>query len=73
MECKSIDFQGEYGVLGEIVRLSVDEEYILSMIEKRNNAKQNKDFATADKIRNELFEKGIKLIDTKDGTIYEKI
>ena len=50
---------------------SVDEEYILSMIEKRNNAKQNKDFATADKIRNELFEKGIKLIDTKDGTIYE--
>lgn len=28
MECKSIDFQGEYGVLGEIVRLSVDEEYI---------------------------------------------
>ena len=50
---------------------SVDEEYILSMIEKRDNAKQNKDFATADKIRNELFEKGIKLIDTKDGTIYE--
>ena len=50
---------------------SVDEEYILSMIEKRNNAKQNKDFSTADKIRNELFEKGIKLIDTKDGTIYE--
>jgi len=26
MECKSIDFQGEYGVLGEILRLSVDEE-----------------------------------------------
>lgn len=28
MECKSIDFQGEYGVLGEILRLSVDEEYL---------------------------------------------
>ena len=28
MECKSIEFQGEYGVLGEIIRLSVDEEYL---------------------------------------------
>lgn len=28
MECKSIEFQGEYGILGEIIRLSVDEEYI---------------------------------------------
>jgi cysteinyl-tRNA synthetase len=50
---------------------SGDGECIVRMIEKRNNAKQNKDFATADKIRNDLFEKGIKLIDTKDGTIYD--
>jgi cysteinyl-tRNA synthetase len=36
-------------------------------IEERNNARQNKDFALADKIRKELEEKGIILEDTKDG------
>ena len=28
MECKDIEFQGEYGVLGEIVRLTVDDKYV---------------------------------------------
>ncbi|MBO6279963.1 MAG: flavin reductase [Bacilli bacterium] len=28
MECTDAPFQGEYGVLGDIVRLSVDEEYL---------------------------------------------
>ena len=45
--------------------------YILNKIEERKNAKQNKDFATADSIRNELLEKGIELIDTKEGTEYK--
>ena len=49
----------------------VDEDYIKSMIEKRNNAKKNKDYALADSIRSELEEQGIILKDTKDGTIYE--
>ena len=31
----------------------------------------NKDYALADKIRDELSLRGIKLIDTKDGTTYE--
>lgn len=43
------------------------------MIEERKNAKQNKDFALADKIRNELQEKGIILKDTREGTTYEVI
>ena len=34
---------------------------------------QNKDFATADSIRDELLAKGIKLIDTREGTTYELI
>ena len=46
------------------------KEYIESMIAKRREAKQNKDYATADAIRNELQSKGIELIDTKDGTEY---
>ena len=45
--------------------------YILNKIEERKIAKQNKDFATADSIRNELMEKGIELIDTKEGTEYK--
>lgn len=49
----------------------VDESYILEMIEKRTEAKKNKDFALADSIRKELEEKGIVLKDTREGTIYE--
>ena len=43
------------------------------MIEKRKEAKSNKDFALADKIRDELFEKGIVLKDTREGTTFEVI
>ncbi len=43
------------------------------MIDKRKEAKANKDFAKADSIRDELLEKGIKLIDSREGTTYEMI
>ena len=49
------------------------KKYILDMIEKRKVAKQNKDFATADQIRNELEQKGIMIKDTREGTTYEII
>ena len=47
------------------------EKYIDDMIEKRNIAKNNKDYALADSIRNELLNQGIILKDTREGTIYE--
>lgn len=47
------------------------EKYILEMIEKRKEAKKNKDFALADKIREELSNKGIIIKDTREGTTYE--
>jgi cysteinyl-tRNA synthetase len=47
------------------------EQYILSMIEQRKQAKLNKDYKLADEIRNELTQKGIELIDTKEGTVYK--
>ena len=50
----------------------LDDE-INILIEKRNIAKKEKNFVLADKIRDELLKKGIKLIDTRDGTKYEKI
>ena len=47
------------------------ETMILKKIEERNVAKKNKDYVTADRIRNELLNQGIKLIDGRDGTTYE--
>ena len=44
---------------------------ILNKIEERMEAKKNKEYDVADKIRDELLEKGIRLIDTKEKTIYE--
>ena len=52
----------------------VDEEllkYINDKIEERKQAKANKDFELADKVRNELLEKGIQLKDTREGTTFE--
>ena len=46
-------------------------EYIQSKIEERNEAKKNKDYNLADKIRNELLDKGIELMDTREGTKYK--
>ena len=39
------------------------------LIEIRKQAKENKDFATSDKIRNQLAEMGIQLKDEKDGSM----
>ena len=47
--------------------------YIEEMIEKRKKAKEEKDYALADSIRQELLEKGIVLKDTREGTTYEVI
>ena len=47
------------------------EEEIIAKIEERKEAKKNKDFAKADAIRDELLARGIKLIDTREGTTYE--
>ena len=50
-----------------------DDQYILDKIEERLEAKKNKDYEKADSIRNELLDKGIQLIDTKEGTTYKRI
>ncbi len=40
------------------------------LIELRNQARSNKDFATSDQIRDQLLEAGIQLNDGKDGTTF---
>ena len=55
---------------------TVDEDIealIQKKIEERNEAKKNKNYELADKIRNELFDQGIRLIDDRNGTKYEII
>ncbi len=52
-------------------QISVSESYILEKIDDRAKAKINGDFSLADKIRSELFSKGILIEDKKDGTIWK--
>lgn len=46
-------------------------EIINDKIEKRNIAKNNKNYELADEIRNELLEAGVVLKDTREGTTFE--
>lgn len=52
--------------------VDVDEAFIQDMIEKRIQAKKDKDFALADQIRDDLDAQGIVLKDGKDGTTWSK-
>lgn len=49
-----------------------EEVYINEMIELRKAAKKNKDFTEADRIRNELMDRGIVIEDTREGVKYKK-
>lgn len=53
-----------FGIVFEEEELDTEIE---RLIEERQVARANRDFATADRIRDQLAEKGIKLLDTKDG------
>lgn len=57
------------GVLGLVYNRKTDalDSEIEEMIEKRTAARKNRDFKTADEIRDKLKEMGIILEDTKDG------
>ena len=47
-------------------KIDISEKEIISMIDKRNEARNNKNYDLADKIRKELLDKGV-LIEDKDG------
>jgi cysteinyl-tRNA synthetase len=55
------------GGKGEVIGGLTDEE-IEVMIQQRKDARKAKNFAEGDRIRNELKDRGITLIDQKDGT-----
>lgn len=60
------DITKQSGQTGEKLKAAME-----LLIELRNRARANKDFATSDKIRDELAEKGIRLKDGKEGTTFE--
>lgn len=49
------------------------ENHIEEMISKRKDAKKRKDFAEADRIRDELLKEGIILEDTREGTTWRVV
>ena len=57
-------------------QIGVDDalkEKIEALIEQRNEAKRNKDFATSDALRDTLTTLGIGIMDTAEGTLWEKV
>ena len=62
------------GILG--LKVTHEEELLDSdienLIDERNQARKDKNFARADEIRDELLEMGIVLEDTRDGVIWKR-
>ncbi len=50
----------------KISKVLISEKEIMQKIQERNNARENKNYEEADKIRNELLDKGV-LLEDKDG------
>ena len=59
------------GIIAEEKEELLDEE-IEKLIEERQAARKAKNFARADEIRNELLEKGITLLDTREGVKWKR-
>ena len=57
-----------FGLKPEVTRDDHTDKLVQLLIEMRKKAKSAKDFATADKIRQDLLTAGIKLKDGKDGS-----
>ena len=59
------------GIIAEVKEELLDDE-IEKLIEERQAARKAKNFARADEIRNELLEKGIVLLDTREGVKWKR-
>jgi len=60
----------------EYFQTGVDDatkEKLSELISKRDMAKKEKDFATSDKLRDEILAFGVNIMDTPQGTFWEKI
>ena len=53
------------------IKINISEDEILARIEERNKARDNKNYKEADKIRNDLLDKGILIEDKDDKTSWK--
>ncbi|GBD97096.1 MAG TPA: cysteine--tRNA ligase [Nitrospirae bacterium] len=60
-----------YSSLMKVKKIDISESELQEKINERRKARETKEWATADKIRNELAEKGIILEDKKDVTTWK--
>ena len=63
---------GVMGLSNEKISSESDVEDIEKLINERNQARKGKDYARADRIRDELAQKGVILEDTTDGTKWKR-
>src|SRR5579885_1803351 len=63
------DDAGKLKALGYAAEAGPDDAEIEKLIAERQAARQRRDFATSDRIRRELADRGIILEDTKDGSV----
>ena len=52
-------------------KLKITEDEIKQKIDERNDARKNKDYKLADKIRNDLADKGVSIEDKDDKTLWK--
>ena len=69
---KWLDEMKELLTPDNVVWIDGSEEQIEALIEERTNARKNKDFKTADAIRDRLKEMGITLEDTPQGVNWSR-
>jgi cysteinyl-tRNA synthetase len=48
------------------------DEEIDALVAQINEARRNRDFATSDRIRNELLNRGVLIEDTREGTRWRR-
>ncbi|KKQ94859.1 MAG: Cysteine-tRNA ligase [candidate division CPR2 bacterium GW2011_GWC1_39_9] len=79
---QALEIQAFYLDLDAVLGLGLDkvrpskyelDEYLLEKINEREDARERKDWQTADRIRDELLKEGIELEDTASGVKYKKL
>jgi cysteinyl-tRNA synthetase len=70
---KWIDVVNErLAIIPPMEQLVQSDEEIEALVARRNEAKRNRDYATSDRIRDELLNRGVLIEDTREGTRWRR-